>query len=198
MVSGNGYGSSAFDTFGSSARRVNFRRLHDGVHLVTGYMFHEGCRENESGSGRTGVYDGRDGARPAAQAADKADVADTQKTVAINDTMPKHTNQMVPRRTVQFTTRDGDADTASSTRPPRRVRMARLSGVQMRERVTLGRATQPAACPAVSIRREWSASASRAHDSASTTTPRGSTGRSSSSAQPTAQQRRSTMAGTTT
>jgi len=142
-----------------------------------------------------------------ARLANKAEIGDTQKTAAINDTMPqtvasirdvasakpaltapssaasanqvaqagvsspvvsKDTIQMVPRQTVQLIARDRDVHTASSKKPPMRVKVAQLSNAHVRERVALSRATHPAARPAVSMQPEWSTSASRSRETAST------------------------------
>ena len=86
----------------------------------------------------------------------------------VRDAMPKHAIQIEPKQTVQLTARDGNADTASTTKPPKRVKMARLSGAHVSERLALSRATHPAARPAVSTQPEWSTSASHSHETAST------------------------------
>jgi hypothetical protein len=99
---------------------------------------------------------------------DKTAIADTRKVVPINDAMPKHAVQIVPKQTVQLTARDGNADTASTTKPPKRFKMARLSGAHVSERLARSRATHPVARPAVSTQPDWSTSASHSHEIAST------------------------------
>ena len=93
---------------------------------------------------------------------------ETEKAAAINNSPPKQIIQIVPRQTVQLPARENDAHIASPTKPPKRVKMARLSGAHVHERVALNRAAHPAARPAVSTQPEWPTSASRAHESAST------------------------------
>jgi hypothetical protein len=68
----------------------------------------------------------------------------------------KRTTPVLPRQTVQVSAFDDDT-VASPAKLAKRVKVASLSQTQVNERVTLSRATQPAAQPAVSKQPEWTA-----------------------------------------
>jgi hypothetical protein len=77
---------------------------------------------------------------------------------ALSSMTPKHAVQIVPRQTVQVSVPGHDVSvSASPTRPPRRVKLARLSEDHVIGRMSLNRATYPSVRATVSKQPEWTA-----------------------------------------
>ena len=75
-----------------------------------------------------------------------------------NAASPTPAIQMVPRQTVQLATREEHATTPSAKRE-NRVKVARLSGTHVNERMALNRASHFAVRPVASVQPEWTAKA---------------------------------------
>jgi hypothetical protein len=92
------------------------------------------------------------------QRAAQGDVPRNALSSTISSTTPEHAVQIVPRQTVQVSAPSHDLlVSAPPTRPPRRVKLARLSEDHVIGRVSLNRATYPSVRATVSKQPEWTA-----------------------------------------
>ncbi|MFM0502436.1 hypothetical protein [Paraburkholderia caffeinilytica] len=86
-----------------------------------------------------------------------------EKAAPASSAAPDHTTQVVPKQIVQVASHADDRITPSA-KAAKRVKVARLSGAHVSERVALSRAVGPATRPSVSKQPEWIARASAEGD----------------------------------